>query len=182
LLPERITLHPVVLRPFTFADAPRVTLLAGDAELAEPTSLIPHPYGEGVADQWITTHAALRDRGTAFIYAVTRADDGLLVGAVDVQPAPEAVDSLGYWVGRPYWGRGYATAAMRAIIAMSFGYLDCHRLTASYLARNGASGRVLEKCGLTLVRRVEREHRGKVEVFCVREISRDAWEQQVRNL
>ncbi len=82
-----------------------------------PTSLIPHPYGEGVADQWITTHAALRDRGTAFIYAV-----------------------------------------------------------------NGASGRVLEKCGLTLVRRVEREHRGKVEVFCVREISRDAWEQQVRNL
>jgi [ribosomal protein S5]-alanine N-acetyltransferase len=181
LLPERITLYPVVLRPFTFADAPRVRALAGDAELAEPTSLIPHPYGEGVADQWIATHAALRDRGTAFIYAVTRADDGLLVGAVEVRPAPEALDSLGYWVGRPHWGQGYATAALRAIIAISFGYLDCNSLTASHLARNAASGRVLEKCGLMPVRQVEREHRGKLETFSVREISRGAWEQQLEN-
>ena len=182
MLPDRITLHPIVLRPFTFADAPRVEILAGDAELAEATSPIPHPYGPGVADQWIATHAALRDRGTAFVYAVTRADDGLLVGAVEVRLAPEALDSLGYWVGRPYWRRGYATAAIRAIIAMGFGYLDCNRLTASHLVRNAASGRVLEKCGLMLVRQVEREHRGKLETFCVREISRDAWEQQRENL
>ncbi len=181
-MPERITLHPVVLRPFTLADAPRVELLAGDAELAEPTSLIPHPYEEGVADQWIATHAASRDRGSAFIYAMTRADDGLLVGAVEVRLPPEALDSLGYWVGRPYWGRGYATAALRAIVAISFGYLDCNRLTASHLARNVASGRVLEKCGLVLVRRIEREHRGKLETFCVREITRDVWEQKLSTL
>jgi RimJ/RimL family protein N-acetyltransferase len=65
---------------------------------------------------------------------------------------------------------------------MGFGYLDCKRLTASHLARNAASGRVLEKCGLMLVRQVEHEHRGKLETFCVREISRDAWEQQRENL
>lgn len=182
MLPERITLHPVVLRPFTSADAPRVRVLAGDEEVAESTSLIPHPYGEGVADRWIATHAALRDRGTAFVYAVTRAGDSLLVGAVEVRLAPETLDSLGYWVGRPYWGRGYATAATRALIAMSFGYLDCNALTASHLARNAASGRVLEKCGLVLVRRMEREHRGKLESSCVRAITREAWEQQLRNL
>jgi RimJ/RimL family protein N-acetyltransferase len=49
-------------------------------------------------------------------------------------------------------------------------------MTASHLARNPASGRVMEKCGLTLVQSVTREHRGRQEPFCIRGITRDAWE------
>jgi ribosomal-protein-alanine N-acetyltransferase len=179
LLPERISFHPVVLRPFRPDDAPRVKLLAGDSKVAETTSLIPHPYDEGMAQAWIQTHAGLRDRGIGFVYAIDRADVGLLVGAIEVRLGPDAPDTLGYWVGRPYWGHGYATAAARAIIALSFSYLDCNQITASHLARNPASARVLEKCGLVLVRRQQREHRGKLEEFCVRGVTRDAWEQQM---
>jgi RimJ/RimL family protein N-acetyltransferase len=62
------------------------------------------------------------------------------------------------------------------MVALAFTCLDCQQITASHLARNVASGRVLEKCGLVVVRRESREHRGRPEEFCVRGITRDAWE------
>ena len=177
MLPERITSSPIVLRPFGVDDAPRVQLLAGDRAVADTTAVIPHPYGDGMAEAWIQTHAGERAAGTQYIFAVTRAEDALLVGAIALRPVPTEQENVGYWIGREYWGRGYATAAARAIIALTFSYLDCNQLTASYLVRNAASGRVLEKCGLALVRHVTRDHRGRREEFCVRGITRDAWEQ-----
>lgn len=176
MLPERITLLPIRLRPFTLDDAPRVQLLAGDPAVAETTALIPHPYGSGMAEKWIATHQGERDRGIAFVYAITRAEDGLLVGAIEARPVADEQENLGFWIGTPYWGHGFATSAARAMVALSFSYLECDQMTASHLARNPASGRVMEKCGLTLVQTVRREHRGRQEPFCIRGITRDAWE------
>ncbi|TMG95414.1 MAG: GNAT family N-acetyltransferase, partial [Betaproteobacteria bacterium] len=96
--------------------------------------------------------------------------------AIEVRPVADEHENFGYWIGAPYWGRGFATAAARAMVALTFGYLDCDQMTASHLLRNPASGRVMEKCGLTLVQRVTRAHRGKQEPFCIRGITRDAWE------
>jgi [ribosomal protein S5]-alanine N-acetyltransferase len=176
LLPERITSLPIRLRLFTLDDAPRVQLLAGDLAVAESTALIPHPYRSGMAEEWISTHQGERDRGIAFVYAITRAEDGLLVGAIEARPVADEHENLGFWIGAAYWGRGFATAAVQAVVALSFSYLDCDQMTASHLARNPASGRVMEKCGLTLVQSVTREHRGRQEPFCIRGITRDAWE------
>jgi RimJ/RimL family protein N-acetyltransferase len=116
-----------------------------------------------------------RAAGREYTYAVTSSEDGRLVGAIGLRPTPIDRESLGYWIGRPYWGRGYATAAARAIIALAFGLLDIEALTASHLARNAASGRVMEKCGMRLLRTGTREHRGAQEPFCVRGITREAW-------
>jgi RimJ/RimL family protein N-acetyltransferase len=179
LLPERITCSPVVLRPFALADAARVQLLAGDRRVSETTALIPHPYEDGMAQAWIASQANQVGRGREYTYAITRAADALLVGAISMRPAAGEQENLGYWIGRDYWGQGYATAAARAIIAVTFRCLDCNQLTASHLVRNAASGRVLEKCGLTAVRRVQRDHRGRQEDFCVCGITRDAWEAQI---
>ena len=176
MLPEHVTSLPIKLRPFALEDAPRVRLLAGDFAVAETTALIPHPYGSGMAEEWIATHQAQRDRGIAFVYAITQAEDGLLIGAIETRPVADEHENFGYWIGAPYWGRGFATAAARAVVALTFGYLDCDQMTASHLARNPASGRVMEKCGLTLVQKITRAHRGKQEPFCIRGITRDAWE------
>ena len=176
MLPERITSLPIRLRPFTPGDAPRVQLLAGDLSVAETTALIPHPYCSGMAEEWIGTHQGERDRGLAFVYAITRAEDGLLVGAIDVRPVANDYDNFGFWIGAPYWGHGFATAAVQAVVALSFSYLECDQMTASHLARNPASGRVMAKCGLTPVQSVTREHRGRPEPFCICGITRDAWE------
>ncbi|HEX4521980.1 MAG TPA: GNAT family N-acetyltransferase [Casimicrobiaceae bacterium] len=180
MLPERVSSHPVLLRSFAPADAPRVQALAADAEVAEPTSSIPHPYPPGAAAAWIASHDADRELGREYAYAIATAAGSTLVGAIVLRPLADADnDNIGYWIGRPFWGRGYATAATMAITALAFGYLDCEALTAAHLERNAASGRVLEKCGFALLRTVERDHRGRIEAFCVRGITRDAWELRI---
>jgi len=143
--------------------------------VAELTALIPHPYPEGAALDWIATHGTAAALGKEYTYAVTE-PDGLLVGAVGLRPDPGERESIGYWIGRPYWRRGYATAAAQAVIALGFGLIDLEAITASHLARNAASGRVMEKCGMKLLRRERRDHRGALEDFCVRGITREAWE------
>jgi len=179
LLPERVSSHPVLLRPFTPADAPRVQVLAADADVAETTASIPHPYPQGAAAAWIASHDADRQRGAQYTYAIASAAGSTLIGAIALRPIADEHDNVGYWIGRAYWGRGYATAATMAVTALAFGYLDCEALTASHLERNAASARVLEKCGFAPLRTVMREHRGRIEAFCVRGITRDAWELRI---
>ncbi len=178
-LPERITSLPVMLRPFTAADAPRLALLCGDWDVAQMTAVIPHPYTVKIAEEWIAGHAAERAAGIRWNYAVTRAGDGLLVGAIGVNASPGAVDSFGYWIGRPFWRLGYATAAGRAILAVVFARLEIDELHATHLTRNPASGRVMEKCGMTLVRREYKPHRGgPEEEFCLWSITRERWSER----
>jgi ribosomal-protein-alanine N-acetyltransferase len=177
MLPEHVFCSPVVLRHFRPGDASEVRRLAGDRRVAETTAAIPHPYADGMAEAWIATHEDERVRGKQYAFAIARAVDEQLVGAIALRPVASEHENVGYWIGREYWGNGYATAATRAIVALGFSCLDCQQVTASYLTRNPASGRVLEKCGLVLVRRELRDHRGKPEEFCVRGITRDAWEQ-----
>jgi RimJ/RimL family protein N-acetyltransferase len=173
-LPERITSLPVVLRPFAPADAPQVTTLCGDRDVALMTELVAHPYLPGMAESWIASHARERDTGAAWNFAVTRAGDGLLVGAIGLRGGPG--DAIGYWVGRSHWGLGYATAAVRAIIAVAFVRQERDELQATHLARNPASGRVMEKCGMTFARIERKSHRGgPEEEFCVRTITRERW-------
>jgi len=175
LLPERLLAGPIALRHFAAADAPRVQLLAGAREVAESTALIPHPYPDGAAAAWIATHDPARAAGSEYTYAITESGNDLLVGAIGLRPAPSERESFGYWIGRAYWNRGYATAAAQAIIVLAFEFLDIEELTASHLARNAASGRVMEKCGMRLLRTETRDHRGAAQELCVRGITRKAW-------
>lgn len=179
MLPERALAFPVVLRPFALGDAPRVQSLAGEREVAETTRLIPHPYPDRAALEWIAAQAKDRLAGREFTYAVTLAGDGLLVGAIALRPGELEQEHVGFWIGRAHWGRGYATAAARAVIALAFRVLDLESVNASHLIRNLASGRVLEKCGLRPLRTEMRQHRGADEPFCVRELSRAAWEEDL---
>jgi [ribosomal protein S5]-alanine N-acetyltransferase len=176
LLPDRITSLPVVLRTFVPADAARVEELCGDPAVALTTATIPYPYPQGAAVSWIATHANQRDAGTAWTYAITHVDGNLLLGAIDLRTTADGDGLLGYWIGRQYWGRGYATLAVRALIAMAFLGLDVDALSATHLSRNAASGRVLEKCRLTLTRRERKPHRdGSEEEICLWSITRERW-------
>ena len=175
MLPERITTLPIVLRAFALADAARVEELCGDPAVALTTTTIPHPYPPGAAASWIASHAYQRDAG-AWTYAITHVGGKLLVGAIALRSDVDGDGVLGYWIGRQYWGRGYATLAVRALIAMTFLGLDADTISATHLARNPASGRVLEKCGLTLVLREQKAHRGgPEEEICLWSITRDRW-------
>jgi RimJ/RimL family protein N-acetyltransferase len=145
----RIQTDRLLLRPFLFADAPEVQRLAGDRAIAETTLLIPHPYEDGVAERWIATHASGFADGKLAAFAVTLADEGQLVGATGLTIEPEhARAEMGYWIGKPYWNRGYCTESAAALIRYGFEFLGLNRVFANWMTSNPASGRVMEKIGM----------------------------------
>lgn len=139
----------LLLRAFADADAPRVQLLAGDDAVAETTLVIPHPYPDGAAEAWIAWQVQEWAGSRRATWAIARRDDGLLLGAIDLffRPARRQAGA-GYWVGRDYWGQGIATEALTAVMACGFEQFGLHRIEASHLVRNPASGRVMAKAGM----------------------------------
>ncbi|MGC9359020.1 MAG: GNAT family N-acetyltransferase [Anaerolineae bacterium] len=144
-----LTTSRLLLRPFRRSDADAVWRLAGAREIAQYTLHIPHPYERQMAVTWIASHADRFAGGEGVTLAVTLCDDATLVGAMGLSvDAENGTGELGYWIGIPYWGRGYAPEAARALLAYGFGELDLHRIYACHLAPNVASGRVMQKLGM----------------------------------
>ena len=140
----------LILRPFSPTDAPDVKRLAGDPAIADTTLNIPHPYEDGVAEAWIDTHQHLFRGGRGVTFAIALQTSATLVGAISLRTIPRFKRAeLGYWIGKPYWGNGYCSEAAQAIIAFAFCELNLNRVMAYHLTRNPASGRVMEKVGMT---------------------------------
>jgi ribosomal-protein-alanine N-acetyltransferase len=142
--------HRLILRPFEIADARDVQRLAGDHAIADTTLNIPHPYEDGMAEQWISTHQPQFDAGDLANFAIALRATGELVGAIGLV-INRRFDraELGYWIGRPYWSHGYCTEAGHAVLRYGFTELNLNRIHAYHLSRNPASGRVMEKLGMT---------------------------------
>ncbi len=137
------------LRAFRPADAPDVQRLAGERAVAATTATMPHPYPDGLAPAWIATHADVWRDQRELVLAITLRATGELVGCIGLRfETINEKAELGYWVGRPHWGRGYASEAARALVAYGFEALGLMRIQAHYMAHNPASGRVMEKAGL----------------------------------
>jgi|SRR5215216_4380548 len=155
----------LILRAFTLQDAPTVRRLAGVREVAEMIYPIPYPYEDGVAEEWITSHRPAYEAGKAVTLAVTLREGGTLCGAIELTINPQDVNAeIGYWLGVPYWGRGYATEAAREIVRYGFEKLGLHRIHSGHFARNPASGRVLRKIGMSY-EGTRREHLRKLGGF-----------------
>lgn len=135
----------LTLRPFSMSDAPAVQVLCGAYEVALNTLLIPHPYPEGAAEQWISKHQADFDENRIVHFAI---DDGQLAGAMGLVMKDEGIAEIGYWVGVPFWGRGYATEAAEAVVRYGFEERGLRRIFAWHFGRNPSSGRVLQKIGM----------------------------------
>lgn len=132
----------LVLRRPTLADVKAIARLANDRRVAQNTSRLPHPYTASDATNFIA-FVAEQPRDTTF--AITREDD--FIGTVGVHLGRGEVPEIGYWLGVPYWGQGYATEAVRAVIDYAFEEFGSKELRAGARVVNPASRRVLEKCG-----------------------------------
>jgi ribosomal-protein-alanine N-acetyltransferase len=139
----------LVLRPFNLKDAPDVKELAGEWDIAATTANIPHPYQDGMAEDWIATHQGAYDKGEAVTFAIAVKSNQRLAGAIGLHIDPtNALAEMGYWIGKPYWNQGYCTQAARAVIRYAFEVLNLNRVQARHMTKNLASGRVMEKVGL----------------------------------
>ncbi|MDX1587207.1 MAG: GNAT family N-acetyltransferase, partial [Balneolaceae bacterium] len=82
-------------------------------------------------------------------WAICSRTGGHLMGAVGLSLSSRNDSAeLGYWMGKPYWGRGFTTEASREVLEYAFGELKLNRVEAHHMSGNDASGRVLEKLGL----------------------------------
>ena len=132
----------LAMRAPRLEDAKTVAALANDRRIAENTARIPHPYRMADAEGFISS--ANKASGDAVFLATLR--DDTVIGACSIV-CEEDTPELGYWLGAPYWGKGYATEALHAVVDYAFTDLGHEALQAGARVTNPASRRVLEKCG-----------------------------------
>jgi RimJ/RimL family protein N-acetyltransferase len=131
----------LVLRAPRPQDAEALARLINDRRIAVNTARVPYPYSVEDAEQFIAA-VNRRDGEVAFLITL----DDALIGGCGVARSDSGPE-LGYWVGVPFWGQGFATEAARAVIDYAFGSLGHDVLEAGARVSNPASRRVLEKCG-----------------------------------
>lgn len=132
----------LILRAARLEDAKAVAALANERRIAENTARIPHPYKLSDAEQFI---AGANKKGEA-AYLVTL-HDKTIIGTCGLMFHYDDTPEIGYWLGVPYWNKGYATEALHALIDYAFTDLAHDALQAGARVTNPASRRVLEKCG-----------------------------------
>jgi RimJ/RimL family protein N-acetyltransferase len=155
----------LLLRPFDLLDVKSVEALSSDRAIADTTVNVPHPYKDGMAKDWISTHQPLFEKGELSTFAITEVSTSELVGNVSLTIEKHSQRAeLGYWIGRPFWGNGYATEASHAVLEYGFSELSLHRIYAGCFTRNPASGKVLRKIGMKH-EGCSREHVRKWDAF-----------------
>jgi [ribosomal protein S5]-alanine N-acetyltransferase len=163
------------LRPYTEADIPELLPLIGTREVAATTLRIAHPYTEQDARAFLQ----LAKEPDKLWLAITLRSDGHQVGGIGLRIDKQHQHAeLGYWLGVPFWGRGYATEAATEILRYGFETLALHRIFASHFRQNPASGRILKKIGMSY-EGCQREHLLKWDQFVDSElygILRREWE------
>jgi len=135
----------LLLKTYTRDDIPELLPLIGAREVAATTLRIPHPYSQKDAEDLIL-HAHDSD---GVRLAVRLKESSAFVGGVGLRlELDHHRAELGYWIGVPYWGNGYATEAARALLQYGFDELKLNRIYASHVPNNPASGKILLKLGM----------------------------------
>jgi RimJ/RimL family protein N-acetyltransferase len=126
-------------------DAQRIADLASDRGVSGMTTSIPYPLSVAQAGEFLARMAA-RDPKREAVFAIETAADGL-IGVLGFHPKAGRAPEVGYWLGRPYWGLGYATEALKAALDWAQGDWRERCVIAGHFADNEASGGVLIKAG-----------------------------------
>ena len=141
----------LILRPYRPSDIEALAVWLGDYDVSRMLARIPHPYSEGDAEAFIA-----REPSEEQVFAIERKEDGVFLGAIGINPAAD--HEFGYWLGKPYWGFGYATEAVSRLVVHAFDAFGVEAVRAGFFADNPASGHVLSKLGA--------RHNGSRMRFC----------------
>jgi RimJ/RimL family protein N-acetyltransferase len=167
-LPHKIETDRLVLRAPIRGDVPQLVKLADNKAIASMMSRLPSPYTRADAIGFVEIQA---QRESEKPYAITL--DGSLIGMIGFTYAPEAIPEFGYWLGEPFWGKGYVTEAGRALLEVADGTRQYKEIGAQALSENLRSINVLTKLRFKKVR----EWKAKDGGFAGRKVTRFIREQ-----
>jgi RimJ/RimL family protein N-acetyltransferase len=172
---RRLVTDRLTLRRPAATDARAIESLISERDVAQFTSNIPHPYPRGAAAIWL---AQLLD-SVEIVWAIERREDEAVIGCIDLRLIREHRTAVpGFWIGKPFWGKGYASEALGAVLAYAFDVRRVARVDVRAMPENAASIRVQEKLGFVLTGRgtdPAPARGGSISVE-VRSLSRAAWE------
>lgn len=141
---------PLILRPWRWSDVDALVRHANNRRIwLNLRDRFPHPYTQADAQAWLAMRAG--DTGSPYNFAIEF--EGEAIGAIGLEffaDVHRMTAEIGYWLGEPMWGRGFATAAVTAMTPYAFATFELRRLQATVYEWNPASARVLEKAGYAL--------------------------------
>ncbi|HEV2698160.1 MAG TPA: GNAT family protein [Terriglobales bacterium] len=127
------------------SDIPELVPLIGAREVAATTLRIPHPFEEKHAREFLASPA----KENELRLGIRLRADARLVGGMGLHPdAQHGRAELGYWIGVPFWGNGYATEAAQAVVRYGFEHFKLNRIFAGHFGHNSESGKILRKIGM----------------------------------
>ena len=157
----------LMIRRFKIEDAHDVYESCNDYEVAKTTLGIPFPYTLEMAESWITKLSQREEEGTSYEFAICfKENPNKIIGCIaltDVNPKAKRAE-MGYWINRSYWGQGIATEAAKCMINFGFNKIGLHSIIARYFDINPASGRVMQKSGMTYVGTI-RDHEFRFDKY-----------------
>ncbi|WP_442593763.1 GNAT family N-acetyltransferase [Neobacillus sp. D3-1R] len=146
---REIETNRLLLRTLNTNDSERIEELAGDYDVAKTTLTVPHPYPGGSAKNFIESVLEAEKSGRLVIFAIIEKEQQQLIGIINLSVNPTyRRGELAYWVGKPYWGKGYGTEAAKSLLAFGFEELNLNKIFAQSFTNNPGSYKIMEKIGL----------------------------------
>jgi RimJ/RimL family protein N-acetyltransferase len=139
----------VLLRPWNSRDLPVLVALGQDLSIARWFPVLPHPYTERDASDWLQSEEMARQNGEGVSFAISHTGTGEVLGGISLGSISTLLGtaSIGYWLAGPARGQGYMAPTIATVAAWAFETLGLARLEAAIDPDNVASQRVAERCG-----------------------------------
>lgn len=168
----------LVLRPWQLSDTERLFELAADPHVGPPCGWNPHK--DSAESRYILQNILIND----YTWALVLKDDDLVIGNISLMPLHvsrlaenDTESEIGYWLGYPYWKHGYMSEACARVIRYGFEEKHLKTMLACHYEYNPASGKVMEKCGMRVIRTepvlIDPFRKGGMDV--VHQITFDEW-------
>ncbi|WP_306120568.1 MULTISPECIES: GNAT family N-acetyltransferase [unclassified Roseitalea] len=170
-----LTTERLVLRMPVPDDAEELATIANSREIAEMTARMPHPYTYDDAVRYIS--AVQNGEVEGYVYAITIAETGHLIGMCAVENSPRFGGlQVGYWLGLAWWGKGYASEAASAVVDLAFRVTGTDVIHAGSRTVNPRSRQVLIKQGFefTGLDEIDTVAAGRVAIERFR-LTRETW-------
>ena len=145
------TLHTLrlTLARLEISDIPTIVKYVGNPNITNNLRNVPHPYYEKDAIFWLNMVRQGFDNQTDYSFRLGLKETNEFIGAMSLHvKKPHHKAEAGYWIGESFWGQGYATEALRAVLKFGFEELKLNKIYAMYYDYNPASGKVMANNGM----------------------------------
>ena len=145
----RIETNRLILSSIRSVDIPHIVAHASNRNVSRYTISLAHPFTEIDAVHLIDMANEGFKMNTQYVFGIWLREGGILIGSIGLKLETQFQRAeLNFWIAEPFWGGGLTTEAAKAVIHFGFSNLGLHKITATYMEANPASGKVMANCGM----------------------------------